>query len=290
MKVLVTGANGQLGYELQQTCPTHVILIATDAQTLDITQKEQITAALDSYLPDVIINAAAYTAVDKAETDIENATAINTRAPELLAKAITDYRCQGKNLHLVHISTDFVFSGYQSTPYLTSDPPDPLSVYGKTKLAGEQVIQQYLNDALIIRTSWLYSCHGNNFVKTMLRLMQERSELGVVIDQIGTPTWAKTLANTIWQLIDLKAQGIYHCSDQGVASWYDFTVAIQEEALALGILTNPISIKPIRSAAYPTPAHRPTFSVMDKQNTESLLETSLPYWRDSLRAMLCELK
>lgn len=290
IKVLVTGASGQLGFELQATCPARYMLIATDADTLDITQPVQIEAVLDQYQPNVIINAAAYTAVDKAESDEANACRINAIAPELLANAIVARRTKGQDIRLVQISTDFVFDGQQATPYLPDSPTKPLSVYGASKLAGEQAVQRLLADALIVRTAWLYSAHGHNFVKTMLRLMADRPQLGVVYDQVGTPTWARTLANTLWALLDKQARGIFHCADNGVASWYDFAVAIQAEALALGILTNSIPIKPIRSAAYPTPAQRPAFSVMDKYTTENLLATSLPHWHDSLRAMLGELK
>ncbi|WGZ96465.1 MAG: dTDP-4-dehydrorhamnose reductase [Candidatus Thiothrix putei] len=208
----------------------------------------------------------------------------------LLAKAVAERCANGQNIQLVQISTDFVFDGQQTTPYLPNTPARPLSVYGSSKLAGEQVIQTLLPEALIVRTSWLYSSHGHNFVKTMLRLMTDKPQLSIVYDQIGTPTWARTLAITLWALVDKQAQGIFHCADNGVASWYDFAVAIQTEALTLGILTNTIPIKPIRSVAYPTPAQRPTFSVMDKSTTESILETPFPHWRDSLRAMLGELK
>ncbi|WML90411.1 dTDP-4-dehydrorhamnose reductase [Thiothrix lacustris] len=290
MKVLVTGANGQLGFELQATCPAHVQLIATDAHTLDITQTSQIEAAIESHRPDVIINAAAYTAVDKAETDRENAWRINATAPGLLAGVVASYCNAGQAIRLVQVSTDFVFEGQQAIPYLPDDPAKPLSVYGASKLAGEQAVQQHLPDALIVRTSWLYSSHGHNFVKTMLRLMQEKPQLGVVSDQFGTPTWARTLATTLWGCIDQQAQGIFHCSDQGAASWYDFAVAIQEEALALGMLDRTIPIKPIRTNEYPLPAQRPAFSVLDKRSTENLLDIALPHWRVSLRQMFLQLK
>lgn len=290
IKVLVTGASGQLGFELQATCPARYVLIAMDAETLDITQSAQIEAALDQYQLNVIINAAAYTAVDKAESDEANAWRINAIAPELLANAILARRSKEQSIRLVQILTDFVFDGQQATPYLPDARTKPLNVYGASKLAGEQAVQGLLADALIVRTAWLYSVHGHNFVKSMLRLMAEKPQLGVVYDQVGAPTWARTLANTLWALLDKQAQGIFHCADNGVASWYDLAVAIQAETLALGMLTNAISIKPIRSEAYPTPAQRPAFSVMDKHATENLLATSLPHWRDSLRAMLGELK
>lgn len=285
MKILLTGANGQLGSELQATCPAHLTLIPTDHDTLDITQVAQISAALDTYQPDVLINAAAYTAVDKAETDSERAYAINQHAAAELAKQAAQ-----RGIYLIHLSTDFVFDGQQSTPYQPDTLTYALSVYGASKLAGEQAVSDYCASACIVRTSWLYSTYGNNFVKTMLRLMRERDNLGVVADQIGTPTWTRTLAATLWAFIPQKPQGIYHCADNGVASWYDFAVAIQEEALALGLLHNPIPLKPLRTAEYPTPARRPAFSVMDKRTTEALLGYTLPHWRVSLRQMLAQLQ
>lgn len=287
-KVLVTGANGQLGHELQHTVAAGVELIATDYQTLDITNAAHIAAVLEQYQPDLVINAAAYTAVDKAESDQANAQRLNGDAAGLIAQAVAQANSR-KPTQLVHISTDFVFDGSSSLPYATDATPAPLGVYGATKLSGEQQVLQYLPAALIIRTSWLYSTHGANFVKSMLRFMQEREQLGVVYDQVGSPTWARTLATTIWALAAKDASGILHCSDNGVASWYDFAVTIQEEAYRLGMLTKRIPINPIRSSAYPTPAKRPAFSVMDKSRTEEQLEYRLPYWRDSLQAMLQEL-
>lgn len=285
-RVLITGANGQLGYELQHSYPLGTELIATDYDTLDITDSAQITAALEQYQPDLVINAAAYTAVDKAETDQANAQRLNGDAAGLLAQSIA---AQPTAIQLIHISTDFVFDGTQSLPYAPEAATAPLGVYGATKLSGEQQVQQHLPSALIIRTSWLYSTHGHNFVKSMLRFMQEREQLGVVYDQVGTPTWARTLVHTIWALAAKDISGIVHCSDNGVASWYDFARAIQEEGYRLGLLTKCIPINPIRSSAYPTPAQRPAFSVMDKSLTEAYLGYSLPYWRDSLHSMLAEL-
>ncbi|MDQ5770685.1 dTDP-4-dehydrorhamnose reductase [Thiothrix subterranea] len=285
MKILLTGAHGQLGSELQATCPAGITLIATDRDTLDITQPQQVIKALEQHHPDVVINGAAYTAVDKAETDTANAYLINHAAAQTFAAkaALFDY-------YLLQISTDFVFDGLQSTPYLPNAVANPLGVYGASKLAGEQAVQAACPSAAIVRTSWLYSAYGNNFVKTMLRLMRERDALGVVADQVGTPTWTGTLATTLWSFIAQKPQGILHCADNGVASWYDFAVAIQEEALALGLLDKAIPIKPLRTDEYPTPARRPAFSVMDRRATETLLGYTLPHWRTSLRQMLTQLK
>jgi dTDP-4-dehydrorhamnose reductase len=285
MKILLTGANGQLGSELQATCPAHINLIPTDYASLDITQPEQVKAALDAYQPDAIINAAAYTAVDKAESDVERAYAIN----HLAAVTLAQEACQ-RGIYLLHISTDFVFDGLQSTPYACDAAAHPLGVYGASKLAGEQAVQKHCQMAAIVRTAWLYSAYGNNFVKTMLRLMAERDSLGVVADQIGTPTWTHTLADTLWSFIAQKPQGIFHCADNGVASWYDFAVAIQEEALALGLLDKAIPVKPLRTEEYPTPARRPAYSVMDKRTTENRLGYTLPHWRVSLRQMLAQLQ
>ncbi|MEZ5535992.1 MAG: dTDP-4-dehydrorhamnose reductase [Thiolinea sp.] len=290
--VLITGADGQLGYELQKSAPANINIIATDVNTLDITRSRQISLALEEYQPDCIINGAAYTAVDKAEEDQETAYLINNTAPALIAQAITARVEAGKpTTKLIQISTDFVFDGQQATPYTPDTATDnPLGVYGASKLAGEQAVSRYLPDALIIRTSWLYSAHGHNFVKSMLRLMQDKDQLGIVYDQVGSPTWAATLADTIWALSAQNASGIYHCSDNGVASWYDFAAAIQEQALELGLLNKAIPLRPIRSSEYPTPAKRPAYSVMDKSTTETALGYTLPYWRNSLRSMLEELK
>jgi dTDP-4-dehydrorhamnose reductase len=284
MKVLVTGADGQLGHELKRSCPQTISLIETDRETLDITDATAIASALAEHAPDWLINCAAYTAVDKAESDQDAATTINATAAGLLANA-----CATHSARMVQISTDFVFDGLQSTPYAPGDRPKPLSVYGATKLAGEQAVSEALPDALIIRTSWLYSAHGSNFVKSMLNLMQSRDELGIVYDQVGSPTWAGTLARALWQLIAVGARGIHHCSDNGVASWYDFAVAIQEEALATGMLQKEIPVRPIRTRQYPTPARRPAYSVLDKQLTESQIGVMFPHWRKSMRLMLEEL-
>ncbi|MBJ6610052.1 MAG: dTDP-4-dehydrorhamnose reductase [Candidatus Thiothrix moscowensis] len=285
MKILITGANGQLGSELQATCPAHVTLIPTDHESLDITQPQQVNTVLDAHQPDAIINAAAYTAVDKAESETELVYAINHHAAATLAQAASQ-----RNIYLLHVSTDFVFDGLQSSPYLPEAATQPLGVYGASKLAGEQAVQTLCPSTAIVRTSWLYSAYGNNFVKTMLRLMAERDSLGVVADQSGTPTWTHTLATTLWSFIAQKPQGIFHCSDQGVASWYDFAIAIQEEALALGLLNKAVPVKPLRTVEYPTPARRPAYSVMDKRTTETLLGYTFPHWRVSLRQMLTELK
>lgn len=279
LSVLLTGAGGQLGQELQRTAPDSVQLHAMDSRTLDVTDSATVQNAFERLTPDVVINAAAYTAVDKAETDKERAYAVNAEAPRYIAEA-----CEGTACRIIHISTDFVFDGQKSSPYLPTDEVNPLSVYGASKLQGEQNLPK---NALVIRTSWLYSALGNNFVKTMLRLMSEREQLGVIADQIGTPTHAKGLAELIWSFIGKgEGEGIHHWSDAGVASWYDFAVAIMEEGIASGLLHKPLTIRPIRTTDYPTPAQRPKYSVMDKTDTWTQLGIEPVHWRAALRQML----
>ncbi|MCO6356697.1 dTDP-4-dehydrorhamnose reductase [Pseudoalteromonas shioyasakiensis] len=259
MNALIVGKNGQVAWELQQTCPEHITAKAFGRDDIDITDLANVEEVLSTFKPEVIINASAYTAVDKAESDKENAFLINATAVEYLAKAAKQH-----GIRLIHISTDFVFDGSKNTPYTVNDTPNPINVYGASKLAGEQAIAMYCSEnSAIVRTSWVYSSHGNNFVKTMLRLMAEKDELNVVSDQIGCPTNAKGLAQFLWQLAEQESlEPLYHYSDLGVASWYDFAVAIQEIAYDAGKLTTKIPVKPITSAQYPTPAKRPVFSLM----------------------------
>lgn len=275
MDVLIIGKSGQVAWELMQTCPTHINAVALGRHDIDITSAERIESAILEYKPSVIINASAYTAVDKAESDKENAYLINATAVELLAKAANKHQ-----IRLIHISTDFVFDGSKNTPYEVNDQTNPINVYGASKLAGEEAIKTYHADSSsIVRTSWVYSSHGNNFVKTMLRLMSEKESLNVVSDQIGCPTNANGLAKYLWLLSEREEiKPIYHYSDLGVASWYDFAVAIQEIAFVKGVLAKRIPISPIPSSAYPTPAKRPPFSLLDKAEIESL-----SHWRESLK-------
>lgn len=282
-KVMIAGMGGQLGFELARTCPGATELVAPTETDLDITDSASVNAYIDAVKPAIIINCAAYTAVDKAESDAEKAYAVNQQGPAYLAKAALKHGSL-----LVHVSTDFVFDGLQGRLCRVDDQPKPLSVYGKSKLAGENEILQSGAEAFIVRTAWLYSSHGNNFVKTMLRLMSERDSLGVVVDQIGTPTWANSLARVIWQLIDHQARGLFHWSDAGVASWYDFAVAIYEEARALGLLQREVAVRPIMTSDYPLPATRPGFSVLDKTATTSLTSQQPEHWRANLRKMLRE--
>jgi dTDP-4-dehydrorhamnose reductase len=285
-KVLITGAAGQLGRELLQAVPQHVDVAPYDRKTLDITSREAVDKALKQDRPDVVVNAAAYTAVDKAEQEAETAFAVNATGPRNLAHA-----CKAHGIRLIHISTDFVFDGSQCTPYSPEEEPEALSVYGRSKLEGERhVLQQLGEQAVVIRVGWLYSRFGKNFVKTMLRLMQEREQLNVVSDQIGTPTHAQGLAALIWRVVEeRRLHGIYHWSDAGVASWYDFAVAIMEEGVAAGQLPHPITIRPIPSSDYPTPARRPAYSVLDKSATWAQFGTNPIHWRVALREMIREM-
>lgn len=283
MKVVVTGAGGQLGRELLLSSPEGVAVHAFTSSELDIVDQAAVNRAIESLTPEVIINGAAYTDVDRAEAEAERAYQVNRDGAGFLAEAAA-----GVGARLVHISTDFVFDGLSGRPYLPTDRPVPLGVYGTSKLAGEERVAALLPEALIIRTSWLYSAHGPNFVKTMLRLMAERRELGVVSDQIGTPTWANELARAIWQSVELGLVGKHHWTDSGVASWYDFAMAIYEEARALDILQDEVAIRPIRSEDYPTPAQRPFYSVLNKDRMVAALAYTPPHWRVNLRQMLLE--
>lgn len=291
-KVLVTGKGGQLAWELEQTCPSGIELISLGIEELDITQQGKVNELLRAHSPDVVINAAAYTAVDKAESDQATAYAVNDKGSEHLAVT-----CKEIGAKLIHVSTDFVFDGTKSTPYQTDDTPNPINVYGDSKLQGDIKVSQILGaDAAIVRTAWVYSANGNNFVKTMLRLMAEKEQLGIVYDQVGTPTWAKGLAKMIWALVAkttepnaATATQIYHWTDAGVTSWYDFAVVIQELAIEKAMLDKAIPVRPIPASAYPTPAKRPSFSVIDKTSAEQASGVETVHWRKQLSAMLDEL-
>ncbi len=282
MRVLITGAGGQLGRALQATAPDGVELNAIDVDDVDLTDEAMLTARLAVEAPDLLINAAAYTAVDKAEEDEELARAINSGAVRIMAEAME--QSGGK---LVHVSTDFVFDGTSERAYQPEDQRGPISVYGRTKAEGEDHLRA---EDLLVRTSWVYAAGGANFVRTMIRLMNERDELGIVSDQTGSPTWATSLAQTIWGLIEKDASGTFHHSDDGKASWYDFAVAIAEEAQALGLIERIPAIKAIATSDYPTPAARPAFSLLDCSETRALLGDTATPWRENLRAMLKEEK
>ncbi|AQA17251.1 dTDP-4-dehydrorhamnose reductase [Halioglobus japonicus] len=285
-KVLVTGAGGQLGQELLRTAPVATQCVGLTRSELDIGDAEAVEALIAHEQPSLVINAAAYTAVDKAEEEVEQAMRINGDGAGNLARA-----CAGAGARLLHVSTDFVFDGLASSPYLPDSQTAPIGAYGRTKLAGEERVLAAAPDALIMRTGWVYSAFGANFVKTMLRLMAERDQLAVVADQVGSPTWARGLAEALWQAASRpEVGGIYHWSDAGVCSWYDFAVAIAEEGVASELLATAPVIAPIPASDYPTPAARPAFSVLDKRSSWRDLEMNGRHWREQLRAMLQELK
>lgn len=276
MNILITGCNGQLGNEmqLQERLHTEHTYFNTDVQDLDITNKKAVEDYVEQNKIDCIVNCAAYTAVDKAESNKELCTLLNTEAPAYLAAAV-----ERRGGAMIQISTDYVFNGTNHTPYVETDTPQPDSVYGSTKLAGETKVQKNCSRTMIIRTAWLYSTFGNNFVKTMIHLGKEKSELGVIFDQIGTPTYARDLAVAIMAAIEQGIQpGVYHFSNEGIISWYDFTKAIHRIA---GIST--CHVKPLHTAEYPTPANRPAYSVLDKTKIKQTYGIEIPYWEESLR-------
>ena len=276
MNILITGCNGQLGNELQllEAKYQQHTFFNTDVNELDITNQ----LAVDDYVfrnqIDCVINCAAYTAVDKAEEQKELCTTLNTVAPSYLAAAV-----EKRGGCMIQISTDYVFDGTHSTPYVETDTPAPNSVYGCTKLAGELGVTKFCKKSIVIRTAWLYSTFGNNFVKTMLRLGRERKELGVVADQIGSPTYAADLAAAIMTIVEKGVKpGVYHYTNEGVASWYDFTKAIHRMA---GI--KDCNVKPIHTSDYPTAATRPAYSVLDKKKITDDYQLTIPYWEEALQ-------
>jgi len=282
MKVLIVGGNGQLGKGLSRTAPAEASIVSHDIDTLDITDAGAIAAVVSKIQPDIVFNAAAYTAVDKAESEEEAALAVNATAVGYLADA-----ARRIDARFVHVSTDFVFDGRSGVPYTPDAPTAPIGAYGRTKLAGEEAAG---DDALIVRTAWVYAPNGGNFVRTMLRLMAERPEVRVVADQIGTPTYAPGLAAALWTMAAKGTKGIHHYTDAGACSWYDFAVAIQEEALAVGLLDKAVPVIPINASEYPTPAQRPHYSVLDKTSTFAVLGGPTPHWRENLRKMMAEIK
>ena len=287
--ILLIGSNGQVGKELQQILPSYGNLISVERPTVDLAQPDTLRNVIRSKQPQIIINAAAYTAVDKAESEPELASAINAIAPLIIAQ-----ESQKLKAFLIHISTDYVFDGNGYRPYQETDATNPLSVYGKTKLAGEKAIQETCAHHLILRTAWVYGIFGkSNFVKTMLLLGAKRQEICVVADQIGSPTWAQDIATVIAQTIPQltpEISGSYHYTNSGIASWYDFAVAIFEEAQQLGFPLKVERIVPITTAEYPTPARRPAYSVLACGKISAISKTHPPHWRQRLRQMLTDLK
>lgn len=269
--ILVTGANGQLGTEIKALLPDAIYV---DVDVLDITNEDAVQSFVKMNNIELIVNCAAYTAVDKAEDEEDSAYKVNALGPEILAKT----QCK-----LIHVSTDYVFDGNSCIPYKASDATNPLSAYGRTKLAGERAVMANSDICVVIRTAWLYSSHGNNFVKTMLRLGKERDQIQVVNDQVGSPTFAGDLADAIVRIIpqvNSSVKGIYHYTNEGVCSWYDFSYTIIHEA------NLHCFVKPVPSSAYPTKAHRPNYSVLDKSSIKETFGIEIPHWTESLKKCL----
>ena len=286
--VLVTGANGQLGSELQYLTKSNsydnLSFYFTDKETLDITKADEVEAFCKEKEIKIIINCAAYTAVDKAQEDKERANLINHLAVKNISKI-----AKKEGIEMIHISTDYVFDGSNCRPYIEEDRVNPTSIYGQTKLDGERAMQEICPpNSLIIRTSWVYSAFGSNFVKTMLRLAKERDQLGVIFDQVGTPTYAKNLAQSILEIIikqySTSTVEIYHYSNEGVCSWYDFAKAIFE------LSEIPCHLNPITTEQYPTPATRPHYSILNKSKIKRDFDLDIPYWKDALKDALGSLE
>jgi dTDP-4-dehydrorhamnose reductase len=285
VKVLITGAHGQVGRAVVNAVPATAQLIAVTHGELDIGDASAVDQYVGAAKPDVIVNAAAYTAVDRAESEPAAARLVNSEGPANLARAAAAVHAR-----LIHLSTDFVFDGMASRPYQPNDATNPLSVYGSTKRDGEIAVRAALPSAVVLRTAWVYDATGRNFLNTMMRLMRERGTVRVVADQFGTPTAAHSIAEAIWAIIARPAvAGTHHWTDSGVASWYDFAVAIAEEAAAVGKGSATAGVIPIGTADYPTPAKRPRFSVLDRSATCAALELTPRHWRQNLRQIIGEI-
>ncbi|MDB6087301.1 MAG: rmlD [Gammaproteobacteria bacterium] len=286
MKILITGIGGQVGRSLAGSVPAHVQVVGVAHKDLDISDEGAVGSYVRTHAPDVIINAAAHTAVDRAESEPELARRVNGDGPRHLATAAREIGAR-----LIHLSTDFVFDGASSVPYRPDSPTNPLSVYGVTKLAGEAAVLGLIPEhSVILRTSWVYAAEGSNFVRTMLRAMNANGSVRVIADQVGTPTSARSLAETLWAIVDKPdIEGIHHWTDGGVASWYDFAVAIAEEGAHLGLVSSDVSVTPIATVEYPTPARRPSYSVLDKRSLTALGFVPV-HWRKRLRSVLGEIK
>jgi dTDP-4-dehydrorhamnose reductase len=286
MRILITGAEGQIGRALVGSVPTGVDTVALGRSQLDITREAEVLRGVRSLRPDLVVNAAGYTAVDRAETEPDAAQAVNAEGARWLARAAAEVGAR-----LVHFSTDYVFDGSQARPYLPGDLPRPLNVYGASKLAGERAVLETLGRrAVVLRTAWIYSAHGRNFLLTMLRLLKEKERIQVVSDQVGTPTTASSVAAATWAIVGkLEVQGIVHWTEDGVASWYDFAVAIREEGMAGGLLMRPAEVAGVGSSEYPTPACRPRYSVLDCSEARAALGLDPDHWRVALRRTMREL-
>lgn len=282
MNILITGANGQLGNEMRTVATEYVAhtYFFTDVEELDITDELSVRRFMDDNQIDMVVNCAAYTAVDAAEDNRELADKLNNIAPGYLAVA-----AQSRNASMIHVSTDYVFNGTNHIPYTEDEPTCPASIYGFTKLAGEENVLNKCDKVAVVRTAWLYSVYGNNFVKTMIRLGRERDTLGVIFDQIGTPTYANDLARAIFALINHGVvRGVYHFSNEGVCSWYDFTKAIHRIAGITGC-----KVRPLHTAEYPAKAPRPQYSVLDKTKIKETYNIEIPYWEESLERCIKQL-
>lgn len=292
MKILLTGSTGQIGHEIIKLKPNDIEIISPDRNQLDLSNYKLCKEVVLKINPDWIINCGAYTAVDDAENDIRLSNQINANAPKAFTEIINE-----KNSNLLHISTDFVFDGKQSFPYEEKQKRNPLGQYGRSKALGEELIENNLNsieNATILRTSWVISPRGKNFILTMLKLHNEREEINVVSDQIGSPTSAHEIAKACWKIVELKKKDklpfILHWSDAGVASWFDLAVAVGEIAKELKIIDKTAIVNPITTSDYPTPAQRPKYSVLNTFNTAKLLKRKPKYWRTSLKEILYEYK
>ena len=282
MKILITGRHGQLGselYDLKEAYPHHE-MVFVDREEMDLSNPDEILEVLNTEKPGIIVSAGAYTAVDKAESDQELCDAVNHIAVKTIGAWAAD-----NNAQVIHISTDYVFDGTSEAPLKETDAPDPINVYGLTKLHGEQALRASGAAYIIIRTAWVYSVYGANFVKTMMRLMSQREEIGVVADQIGTPTYARDLAKVIMQIVEAPEfiQGVYHYSNEGQISWHEFATAVKE---IKGFSTK---VNAIGSDAFPTPAKRPNFSLLDKTKIKEVYNVKVPHWKTSLQEMLAKL-
>jgi dTDP-4-dehydrorhamnose reductase len=286
VKILITGSGGQVGRSLLAAAPDATQVLTVSHQELDIADGRAVGEYVRSHSPDVIINAAAHTAVDRAESEPDLAREINGDGPRHLAEAARE-----TGARLIHISTDFVFDGTASKPYEPEAATNPLGVYGATKLAGERAVLETLPDrSAVVRTAWVYAATGNNFVRTMLRIMNAKGAVRVVADQVGTPTAAGAFAETLWGIVARpEVKGLHHWTDAGVASWYDFAVAIAEEGAQLGLVSDQVIVTPIGTADYPTPARRPSYSVLDKSSLAALGLVPA-HWRKRLRGVLGEMK
>ncbi|MBQ2269387.1 MAG: dTDP-4-dehydrorhamnose reductase [Bacteroidaceae bacterium] len=284
-QILVTGCRGQLGSELQKLAPAYdetCVFHFTDVDELDITDRQAVYDYIEAHSISIVVNCAAFTAVDRAESEPELCDLLNNVAPGYLAEAV-----ESVGGTMIQVSTDYVFDGCGHRPYLEDDPTRPQTVYGRTKLAGEEAVIRTCAGSMVVRTAWLYSTFGNNFVKTMLRLGKERETLGVVFDQVGSPTYARDLAAFILTAIDKGiVPGVYHYTNEGVCSWYDFTRAIHRIA---GIEEKNCKVSPIHTEDYPVPAPRPHYSVLDKQKVKDTYGIDIPWWEDSLKDCLKEL-